>query len=287
MTLSKRELENNASNKAVEYSLFMKFYGFRKKKCLNAILEDSKLKYGPKTRSLEVRKSHWSGFEAICKLKKRTRETIYSDKLDQITTYLDSFLESREDYEKRGIPYRTGILLHGVPGTGKSTINQFIANYLKRDLNLLNLKSESSMSEMFANDDLLIVIEDIDCAGISVRERDTEDNSSGLVKESSVGPTLSDILNAIDGVTTGQNLIFIFTTNHKDKLDAALLRPGRVDLDIELGYMNQNEFTMACQNLFEKDPTKEVKQGVTPAKLQQVYLNNKKDFDSFEELLTE
>ncbi|CAI9105846.1 OLC1v1004863C1 [Oldenlandia corymbosa var. corymbosa] len=50
--------------------------------------------------------------------------------------------------------------------------------------------------------------------------------------------TLSGLLNFIDGLwsSVGDERIIIFTTNHKDKLDPALLRPGRMDMQIHMSY---------------------------------------------------
>jgi hypothetical protein len=50
--------------------------------------------------------------------------------------------------------------------------------------------------------------------------------------------TLSGLLNMVDGLwsSSGQERILIFTTNHKDRLDPALLRPGRMDMHVHMGY---------------------------------------------------
>lgn len=56
--------------------------------------------------------------------------------------------------------------------------------------------------------------------------------------------TLSGLLNCIDGIwsSCGDERIIIFTTNNKDKLDDALLRPGRMDMHIHMSYLTMNGF---------------------------------------------
>ena len=62
--------------------------------------------------------------------------------------------------------------------------------------------------------------------------------------------TLSGLLNFIDGLwsTTGEERIIVFTTNYKDRLDPALLRPGRMDMHIYMGYCNPESFRILAKN---------------------------------------
>lgn len=76
------------------------------------------------------------------------------------------------------------------------------------------------------------VLEDIDCA---FRDRSQEIASDPRYAGVSSGITHSGFLNAIDGVTNSDGRIIIMTTNHKEKLDPALIRPGRVDFKREFG----------------------------------------------------
>lgn len=55
-------------------------------------------------------------------------------------------------------------------------------------------------------------------------------------KGSDEAVSLSTLLNVIDGVSAPQGRILIMTTNHRELLDKALIRPGRVDMEIEFGY---------------------------------------------------
>ncbi|KAJ0646037.1 putative ATPase, AAA-type, core, P-loop containing nucleoside triphosphate hydrolase [Helianthus annuus] len=66
----------------------------------------------------------------------------------------------------------------------------------------------------------------------------------------SVPVTLSGFLNFIDGLwsSCGDQRIIVFTTNHKEKLDPALLRPGRMDVHINMSYCTVSGFRLMASN---------------------------------------
>ncbi|KAL3629118.1 hypothetical protein CASFOL_026340 [Castilleja foliolosa] len=79
------------------------------------------------------------------------------------------------------------------------------------------------------------------------REGDSDDDEKD---DSSDKLTLSGVLNLVDGLwsTCGDERIIIFTTNHKEKLDPALLRPGRMDMHIHMGYCTPEGFDVLAFN---------------------------------------
>ncbi|KAL5338881.1 BCS1 N terminal-domain-containing protein [Aspergillus crustosus] len=164
---------------------------------------------------------------------------------------------TRRWYSNRGIPYRRGYLLHGPPGTGKTSLCFAAAGLLGLELYLLNLSSKSldedELMALFAElpRRCIVLLEDVDCAGMS-QKRSTEDGGSNEeparvaapAEENTAGPSvlekqgvsLSGLLNVIDGVAACEGRILVMTTNHPEKLDPALVRPGRIDLSIAFGY---------------------------------------------------
>ncbi|KAI7999988.1 AAA-ATPase [Camellia lanceoleosa] len=90
----------------------------------------------------------------------------------------------------------------------------------------------------------IITIEDIDC---SVKLRDHDETQPNL---SDTKLTLWGILNVIDGLwsSCGHERIFVFTTNHNDRLDPALLRPGRMDMHINMSYCTTHGFKILASN---------------------------------------
>merc|ERR1719473_2604080 len=63
---------------------------------------------------------------------------------------------------------------------------------------------------------------------------------------------LSGLLNVSDGVVDTPERILIMTTNHPEQLDPALIRPGRVDKKILLGYMNPHNVTGMIEHYFQE-----------------------------------
>ncbi|KAL6227116.1 hypothetical protein ACLB2K_001075 [Fragaria x ananassa] len=165
---------------------------------------------------------------------------------------LDRFVERRELYKKVGKAWKRGYLLYGPPGTGKSSLIAAMANYLKfdiYDLELANVHSNADLRKvlMATTNRSILIIEDIDCCVHIERESSQSTQSSAY---SSNKLTLSGLLNFIDGLWSccGDERIIVFTTNHKERLDPALLRPGRMDVHIHLSYCTPSAFRTLASN---------------------------------------
>lgn len=167
----------------------------------------------------------------------RTKRPITSVVLDQgvkenLVRDIEDFMGRAKWYAERGIPYRRGYLLHGPPGSGKSSFIFALAGYLNYHICVLNLSerglSDDKLNHLLTNvpERSVVLLEDVDAAFLGR-------NGTEQMK---VNVTFSGLLNAIDGVTssTSQRLIFM-TTNHVGKLDPALIRPGRIDLSVLVG----------------------------------------------------
>ncbi|CAG8321107.1 unnamed protein product [Penicillium salamii] len=151
------------------------------------------------------------------------------------------FLEpkTREWYNRRSLPYRRGYLLHGPPGTGKSSFSLSIAGELSMDIYTVSVPSvdDQSLSMLFRDlpENCVVLLEDIDAVG-SVCPRDREEDDplgESHPRGERKGVTLSGLLNVLDGIASQENRVLIMTTNHIEKLDKALIRPGRVDMRVE------------------------------------------------------
>lgn len=168
--------------------------------------------------------------------RKRPLESVVLEKglKERIMHDVEAFLEARTWYLDRGIPYRRGYLLHGPPGTGKSSFIQALAGELDFNIAILNV-SERGLTDDRLNHLLtkvpqrtLILLEDADAAFANRRQVDEQGYSGATV-------TFSGLLNALDGVASAEERIIFLTTNHIERLDEALIRPGRVDLSVRLG----------------------------------------------------
>ncbi|XP_030523978.1 protein HYPER-SENSITIVITY-RELATED 4-like [Rhodamnia argentea] len=167
---------------------------------------------------------------------------------------LKRFVKRREYYRKVGKAWKRGYLLYGPPGTGKSSLIAAMANYLKfdiYDLEMTELTRNSELRKLLvatANRSILVV-EDIDCT-IEFHDRIARSASPSSRGEPENQVTLSGFLNFTDGLwsSCGDERIIIFTTNHKEKLDPALLRPGRMDVHVHMSYCTPCGFRLLASN---------------------------------------
>jgi mitochondrial chaperone BCS1 len=73
------------------------------------------------------------------------------------------------------------------------------------------------------------------------------------------GISLSGLLNAIDGVASHEGRVLIMTTNCPEKLDGALIRPGRVDMKIEFSLATEEQIRELFIRMYSSDSTKRAK----------------------------
>jgi mitochondrial chaperone BCS1 len=187
---------------------------------------------------------------------KRPLESVILDKgvKERIVADVQDFLSSAKWYYERGIPYRRGYLLYGPPGTGKSSFIQALAGYLNYDIAMLNL-SERGLTDDRLNHLLtvipqrtLVLLEDVDAAFANRKQVEADGYQGANV-------TFSGLLNALDGVGSAEERIIFLTTNHVNRLDKALVRPGRVDMTVRLGEATTYQIEQLWARFYnEKDP---------------------------------
>ncbi|KAH6755992.1 P-loop containing nucleoside triphosphate hydrolases superfamily protein [Perilla frutescens var. hirtella] len=176
----------------------------------------------------------------------------------KIVDDLDRFVRRKEFYRRVGRAWKRGYLLYGPPGTGKSSLIAAMANYLKfdiYDLELTNVKRDSDLRKVLlrtANRSIL-VIEDIDCTVELPERKAAAAADSHCYRPRDHQFTLSGLLNFIDGLwsSCGDERIIVFTTNNKDKLDPALLRPGRMDMHIHMSYLTPDGFNLLASTYLD------------------------------------
>ena len=170
-----------------------------------------------------------------------------------LTSRLDRFMSDPNTWYKRtGMPRTLGVILHGPPGTGKTSLIKAIAMHTKRhifNVCLGKVRDRDHLNTIMFNDTInlnakeirvpinqrLYVMEDVDADCKVVLSRKLASKSKQGEYEEEPNLTLADILNVFDGTRECPGRIIIMTTNCYDKLDEALLRPGRMDCHIHLG----------------------------------------------------
>jgi hypothetical protein len=159
--------------------------------------------------------------------------------IDAMIADAKQFVKSRKRYVDLGIPYRRGYLLHGEPGTGKSSCAHALASVLKRPLCFLSLTNKH------VNDEWLIDILSRAPTGAIIL---VDDFDRFIPSTDNTGVTLSGLLNALDGVVAQTGRIVILVANDISTITDAILRPGRIDRHFHFGLTKTADAT----TLFER-----------------------------------
>jgi chaperone BCS1 len=193
------------------------------------LLEEARdLFYPPGAKRVAVMVPRYGEWRTMSKRRVRSIDSVIlrTGVMDRLVNAVAKFRGTEQQYVERGIPYRLGVLLMGPPGGGKSSTVAAIASHFGMDIAIFNPNtsgvSDDELCVLFADlpKNTILLIEDIDC---------TWDGRTGTVdKESKI--SFSGLLNAIDGVAAAEGRILFMTTNHPEKLDSALIRPGRADI---------------------------------------------------------
>uniref|UniRef100_K3WXX9 AAA+ ATPase domain-containing protein n=1 Tax=Globisporangium ultimum (strain ATCC 200006 / CBS 805.95 / DAOM BR144) TaxID=431595 RepID=K3WXX9_GLOUD len=225
----------------------------------------------------------------------KTFANLFFDGKQQVLQLLDNFTTRSGKFAIKGFPYKLGLLLHGPPGTGKTSLIKAIAQYTKRHIVTISLAKIKTNQELMdavfdlkfavqgldspvqmTFEDVVFVMEDIDCASSVVNARKAEDLTPKDIsskddipklvdpvlkpKDKSDRLNLSGLLNVLDGVIDCPGRIVIMTTNHPEKLDPALIRPGRVNKKLLLSHMGvpqiQEMIEYYCMIKFTPEQTK-------------------------------
>jgi chaperone BCS1 len=236
MYRSRRELQNGAPL-AYQESLALQLIG-GSRAMIEELLAEAHAASFPKTPGVNILTGRNECWDATSWQSRRPLESVVlaDQTLEDLVDDLRDFYRSSSWYAERGIPYRRGYLLYGPPGTGKTTLVVALAGELKLSVAVLSLSNRIMNDESLRAlvDALpastLLLIEDVDCVF-------KEKRSTGV----ETGVTLSGLLNALDGVSSREGRVLFMTTNHPERLDPALVRPGRVDRKVELGHATPDQ----------------------------------------------
>lgn len=235
---------------------------------------------------------HW---EFITTIPKREMNSVFipNETKKEILNALDKFANNESFYKERGIPYQLGILLEGPPGTGKTSLVKAIASYINKNISNISPTHLYDLPRSLGSfkESSIMVIEDVDTSAITndrknknvLREEDTIQGEMLKEEDELVFSfsSLSDVLNSIDGILSIHGRVLIMTTNHYEKLDKALIRPGRIDLVIHVGFVTQETFNEFILSFFNKEVEKQfIGKEVTISKLQNEFLLGK-DYNYF------
>lgn len=189
------------------------------------------------------------------KIPKRNESTLYlSKKLkNKIFKSIDSFMVNKEYYDSHSIPWNFKILLYGPPGTGKDSIAKVIASKYNRTLIYLNAGKNTPFMINTTEESIykpLILLSDIDRWPYLIND-DLDVSDREKTESKSI---YGEMINALDGMTSISNgKIIIITTNNIDLFSPSFIRPGRIDLLLEIGYVDKEVFKKYYKDHFHEE----------------------------------
>lgn len=254
----------------------------------------------------------------------RTFDNVFFEQKEGVEKHVEFFLSRKDWYESKGIPYTLGFMFHGEPGCGKTSTIKAIANTARRhiiNIHLAEIKSKEQLRHLFFNDEIsvydgmktekfvipvherLYVIEDIDAMGNAVLRREfkrivetkkstSEDPWLKLKEEEEDEEIdLSFLLNLLDGTLESSGRIIAISSNHPERIDRALIRPGRIDMIVNFRKCNreilQHMVNSFYDQTFEDWTNDTLDYKWSPAEVNQILFRNFKDSSAgIEELKT-
>jgi ATP-dependent 26S proteasome regulatory subunit len=234
-----------------------------------------------------------------------------------------------ELYKKCGMTFKAGLLFYGEPGCGKTTTIKGILKYTKRNAVIVDLSKVKTCEELetifrlrkinkktFSSKELCYILEDCDAfEGDVIKKRDsnstptkTNDVATDVMKfmehistSTYINPTISNqdtlnlscILNLLDGIIELNGIMIIMTTNHPEKIDPALIRPGRFDFKCEFRKASKETIKDMLKLKYNKDDEEmhdlhNVKEYVmTPAQIQSICFKHENIQDCINDLIVE
>uniref|UniRef100_A0A914Q265 Mitochondrial chaperone BCS1 n=1 Tax=Panagrolaimus davidi TaxID=227884 RepID=A0A914Q265_9BILA len=254
-TRDKRNLPNVLGSKRME-TVTLSTYGGSKEFWQQFLNDASKACLKEIHKGLAIytnRSDYWVGNDNP-KSKRVLETVVLADGISEsVYDDIENFLSSQKWYHDRGIPYRRGYLLYGPPGTGKSSFIAALASTFGYGIAVLSLTTkfltDTDLNFLLNNapKKSFVILEDIDAA-FKNREKTENDDKKNTV-DSSI--TLSGLLNAIDGITSSEERILFMTTNYKEHLDSAIIRPGRIDFEVYLGHCTPEMIKKMFKRFYE------------------------------------
>lgn len=213
----------------------------------------------PEAHRNSIYVSAWTagGFGGGVRRRKRALETVFVDDAvkNRLVERMQWFLGAEAWHAARGVPWKFGVVLYGPPGTGKTSLIHALASEF--GFNIKYIKSLQGLGAAFltgAKDDLF-VIEDIDAMAAGLNRVAPQHGTEHSGRDVSVAACsgLHEVLNAMDGMQTPDGLKFIVTTNHIERLDPAILRPGRIDEAIMVGPLSRESARRMFRAFYGRD----------------------------------
>jgi chaperone BCS1 len=184
--------------------------------------------------------SPFDPWDKTCSMHSRSLDAVALDVnlKRSIKDEISDFLSNAAWYEDNNIPWRMGYLLEGPPGTGKTSLIKAIASCFSLTIYILTVPKDAQDTDITrilqrVPPRSIVVIEDVDSGPFTVNRTTSNSKNNGV--------TFSGFLNLLDGLPTPEGLLFMMTTNHRERLSETLIRPGRIDREISFTRATQSQ----------------------------------------------
>jgi ATP-dependent 26S proteasome regulatory subunit len=188
--------------------------------------------------------------------------TVLDESLEKdLIADIDTFLKSKQWYNIRGVPYKRGYILHGPPGTGKTSIIKALANSYNLpiftiDFDIINTNNKltsliNNINYYHKNSPYILFMDDVD------RSKMFDD------KYSNSGVSPDCLLSVLDGVVEPYGRIVVMNVNNFARisncyvndlnLSYALLRPGRIDRILNVDYLKKKQSEKMIKIFYDID----------------------------------
>lgn len=258
--VKKKEVQNSLTNTQIITIKIL--FGTKQDAC--KIMDEGQKLYDPNKNLPKIYKNWWGSWRDVNYIEDINVNNYFydNDLVESLIKDIEKFFSSKEWYKSLSIPWHRGYIFDGPPGNGKSSLIKLLASYFKRNLCILDLNKVTNIDNLLEllstiPNNSFIALEDADTFNVIANRKKNNkkgkkvqvDDEGNISLTSSL--SLSNILNCLDGigVPSDGRLIFV-TTNHKESLDEAFLRPGRLDVHAKLENASKKQFSNLVSKFF-------------------------------------
>ena len=275
------ECDRNRDTGKMENTIMLYLFGkgaFRLERYIQkkiSLMGDGELVNYAVTASKRGDSSYWSCIAND--IPPRSFDTLFFDNnvIDTVKDHLDKWIANAGIYKSRNLNFKTGILIHGPAGTGKSSLAVAIATYLKCNLISIDMATFDDLDivdlvgSINADKEMYVVfLDEIDVVFKSRDESITDEQKERTTK----------LLTFFDSANSPSNVIFVATTNYPERLDSAVTRKGRFDLTVHVDNLSKATAESMCHGFgtsLDKVNAETLPDGkYNPATLQAAILNS-------------